>query len=69
MGGLVNYWLTTVLASVVAGLIIVLNIFLLYQTFSGAIMFINLLTWSAEKPARADKAAVGAINRPQRLAG
>ena len=37
MGGLVNYWLTTVLASIVAGLIIALNIFLLYQTFSGAI--------------------------------
>ena len=33
MGGLVNHWLTTVLASIVAGLIITLNIFLLYQTF------------------------------------
>lgn len=38
MGGLVNHWLTTVLASIVAGLIIALNIFLLYQIFSGAIM-------------------------------
>ncbi len=37
MGGLVNHWLTTVLASIVAGLIIALNIFLLYQIFSGAI--------------------------------
>ncbi len=36
MGGLVNHWLTTVLASIVAGLIIALNIFLLYQIFSGA---------------------------------
>jgi Mn2+/Fe2+ NRAMP family transporter len=35
MGGLVNYRLTTVLASIVAGLIIALNIFLLYQTFFG----------------------------------
>lgn len=35
MGGLVNHWLTTVLASIVAGLIITLNIFLLYQTFFG----------------------------------
>ena len=35
MGELVNHWLTTVLASVVAALIIALNIFLLYQTFFG----------------------------------
>jgi manganese transport protein len=36
MGGLVNHRVTTVLASIVAGLIIALNIFLLYETFSGA---------------------------------
>ena len=35
MGELVNYRLTTVLAGLVAGLIIVLNMFLLYQTFFG----------------------------------
>ncbi len=35
MGELVNHWLTTVLASMVAGLIIALNIFLLYQLFLG----------------------------------
>lgn len=35
MGELVNHWLTTVLASLVAGLIIALNIFLLYQLFLG----------------------------------
>jgi manganese transport protein len=35
MGELVNHWLTTVLASIVAGLIIALNIFLLYQLFLG----------------------------------
>ena len=35
MGELVNHRLTTVLAGVVAGLIIALNIFLLYQTFFG----------------------------------
>jgi hypothetical protein len=32
----------------------------------GAIMLINLFTWRAENPARADKSAVGAINRPLR---
>jgi manganese transport protein len=35
MGELVNYQLTTVLAGIVAGLIIALNIFLLYQIFFG----------------------------------
>jgi manganese transport protein len=35
MGVLVNHRLTTIIASIVAGLIISLNIFLLYQTFFG----------------------------------
>ncbi len=35
MGELVNHRLTTILAGMVAGLIIALNIFLLYQTFFG----------------------------------
>ncbi len=35
MGGLVNHRVTTIIASIVAGLIISLNIFLLYQTFFG----------------------------------
>ncbi len=35
MGELVNHWLTTVLAGVVAGLIIALNLFLLSQLFFG----------------------------------
>ncbi len=35
MGGLTNKPLTTIAASVVAGLIIVLNLFLLYQVFTG----------------------------------
>ncbi len=35
MGVLVNKRVTTVVASIVAGLIIALNVFLLYQTFSG----------------------------------
>jgi manganese transport protein len=35
MGGLVNTRLTTIAASVVAGLIIALNLFLLYETFVG----------------------------------
>jgi len=35
MGALVNGWLTTLLASVSAALIIALNFFLLYQTFFG----------------------------------
>jgi len=35
MGGLVNYKITTILTAAVAGLIICLNIFLLYQTFFG----------------------------------
>jgi manganese transport protein len=35
MGVLVNHWLTTVRASIVAGLVISLNLFLLYQTFFG----------------------------------
>lgn len=35
MGGLVNYRLTTAVATVVVGLIVTLNIFLLYQTFFG----------------------------------
>jgi Mn2+/Fe2+ NRAMP family transporter len=35
MGGLVNTRLTTIAASVVAGLIISLNLFLLYETFVG----------------------------------
>ena len=35
MGVLVNHRVTTIIASIVAGLIISLNIFLLYQTFFG----------------------------------
>jgi manganese transport protein len=35
MGELVNHQLTTVLAGIVAGLIIALNLFLIYQTFFG----------------------------------
>jgi len=35
MGTLANKRLTTVVAVLVAGLIIVLNVFLIYQTFSG----------------------------------
>jgi len=35
MGGLVNYRLTTAVATVVAALIVTLNVFLLYQTFFG----------------------------------
>jgi len=35
MGELVNRRLTTVLAGMVAGLIIALNLFLIYQTFFG----------------------------------
>jgi manganese transport protein len=35
MGGLVNYRLTTAVATVVVGLIVTLNVFLLYQTFFG----------------------------------
>jgi manganese transport protein len=35
MGALVNRRLTTVIASVVASLIIALNLFLLYETFFG----------------------------------
>ena len=35
MGVLVNHRLTTVLAGLVAALIVVLNIYLLYQTFVG----------------------------------
>ena len=35
MGVLVNHRLTTILASVIAALIIALNIYLLVQTFSG----------------------------------
>ena len=35
MGVLVNHRVTTIIASIVAGLIINLNIFLLYQTFFG----------------------------------
>ena len=35
MGVLVNHRVTTIIASLVAGLIISLNIFLLYQTFFG----------------------------------
>jgi manganese transport protein len=35
MGSLVNTRLTTVAASVIAGLIITLNVFLLYETFLG----------------------------------
>ena len=35
MGVLVNHRVTTALASIVAGLIIALNIFLLYETFFG----------------------------------
>jgi manganese transport protein len=35
MGELVNRRVTTVLASIVAGLIIALNLFLIYQTFFG----------------------------------
>jgi len=33
MGGLVNHWLTTVAAWIVAGIIVALNLFLLYQIF------------------------------------
>ena len=35
MGVLVNHKVTTILASLVAGIIVVLNIYLLYQTFGG----------------------------------
>ena len=35
MGGLVNHRLTTAIATVVVGLIVTLNVFLLYQTFFG----------------------------------
>jgi manganese transport protein len=35
MGGLVNHRLTTTIATVVVGLIVTLNVFLLYQTFFG----------------------------------
>jgi manganese transport protein len=35
MGVLVNRRLTTVVASLIAGLIIVLNLYLLYQIFAG----------------------------------
>ncbi len=35
MGVLVNHRLTTAIASAVAGVIILLNVFLLYQTFLG----------------------------------
>ena len=35
MGGLVNHRLTTIAAGVVAAIIVVLNVFLLYQTFTG----------------------------------
>jgi manganese transport protein len=35
MGGFTNAWGTTVAASVVAGLIIALNLFLLVKTFAG----------------------------------
>ena len=35
MGELVNHRLTTVLAGMVAGLIVALNVFLLYQIFFG----------------------------------
>ena len=38
MGELVNHRLTTVLAGIVAGLIIALNIFLFYQTFFGGLI-------------------------------
>jgi manganese transport protein len=36
MGALVNRKITTVIASIIAGIIILLNIYLLYQTFSGS---------------------------------
>jgi len=35
MGVLVNRRFTTIAASVVAGVIVILNIFILFQTFSG----------------------------------
>ncbi|MCP6769346.1 divalent metal cation transporter, partial [Klebsiella pneumoniae] len=35
MGVMVNNWLTTTLASCVAAIIIALNMYLLYQTFTG----------------------------------
>jgi manganese transport protein len=35
MGVLVNHKITTILAGLVAGIIVVLNLYLLYQTFFG----------------------------------
>jgi len=35
MGVLVNHRITTIIASIVAGLIVLLNIYLLYTTFAG----------------------------------